>query len=54
MRGSTEMRRNFQNKTHSTSQTNKTFYYCDIERGFKIKHGMSKAKNLTKIKAKLH
>ena len=43
------------NKTHSTSETNKSFNHCDLEWGFKIKHAVSRRpKTLTRMKAKLH
>ena len=47
---STKMRMNFKNKTLGTSMTKKIFNHCDLELGY----GMSKAKNLTRMKVKLH
>ena len=54
-RGSTKISMNFNNKTHGTSKTNKSFNHCDLEWGFKIKHMLcQRPKSLTRMKAKLH
>ena len=46
------MCKNFKNKTHGTSDTNKTFDHCDLERCFKTKHTACPIpKNLTRMKA---
>ena len=51
---STKMNTNFNNKTHGTSETNKSFNHCNLEWGFKIKHTVCRRpKNLTRMKVKL-
>ena len=44
-RSSTKISMNFKNKTHGTSETNKSINHCDSEWGFKIKHTTAKKFN---------
>ena len=54
-RVSTKISMNFKNKTHGTSETNKSFNHCDLEWGFKTKHTICRTpKNLIRMKAKVY
>ena len=49
-RGSTKISMNFKNKTHGTSETNKSFNHCDLEWGIKTKHTVCRRlKNVLQI-----